>query len=148
MKKPMSTMPEAKRLADKFQEEIIAVMLELCGLPSLAFAVGVYLPLSSSVPIFIGGMLRWIADKLRNRPDEGDSSPGVLLGSGYIAGGSIAALIAAGIQFIPSWVDALNLAPSVLGHKEPESDLHVTLAFGVLAVILVVVGVVAGRGKK
>ena len=127
---------------------VIAVMLELCGLPSLAFAVGVYLPLSSSVPIFIGGMLRWIADKLRNRPDEGDSSPGVLLGSGYIAGGSIAALIAAGIQFIPSWVDALNLAPSVLGHKEPESDLHVTLAFGVLAVILVVVGVVAGRGKK
>ncbi len=127
---------------------VIAVMLELCGLPSLAFAVGVYLPLSSSVPIFIGGLVRWIADKLRNRPDEGDSSPGVLLGSGYIAGGSIAALIAAGIQFIPSWVEALNLAPSVLGHKEPESDLHVTLAFAGLAVILLAVGVVAGRGKK
>jgi putative OPT family oligopeptide transporter len=127
---------------------VIAVMLELCGLPSLAFAVGVYLPLSSSVPIFIGGMVRWVADKLRNRPDEGDSSPGVLLGSGYIAGGSIAALIAAGIQFIPSWVEALNLAPSVLGHKEPENDLHVTLAFAGLAVVLLVVGVVAGRGKK
>lgn len=134
---------------------VIAVMLELCGLPSLAFAVGVYLPLSSSVPIFIGGMLRWIADKLRNRPDEGDSSPGVLLGSGYIAGGSIAALIAAGIQFMPSLVDALNLAPKVFTDphtgeplKEPESDLHVSIAFGVLAVILVVVGVVAGRGKK
>lgn len=127
---------------------VIAIMLELCGLPSLAFAVGVYLPLSSSVPIFIGGMVRWIADKLRNRPDEGDSSPGVLLGSGYIAGGSIAALIAAGIQFVPSWVDALNLAPSVLGHKEPESDWQVSAAFGLLAVILLVVGVVAGRGKK
>lgn len=134
---------------------VIAVMLELCGLPSLAFAVGVYLPLSSSVPIFIGGMLRWIADKLRNRPDEGDSSPGVLLGSGYIAGGSIAALIAAGIQFMPSLVEALNLAPKVFTDphtgeplKEPESDLHVSIAFGVLAVILVVVGVVAGRGKK
>lgn len=127
---------------------VIAVMLELCGLPSLAFAVGVYLPLSSSVPIFIGGLVRWVADKLRNRPDEGDSSPGVLLGSGYIAGGSIAALIAAGIQFVPSWVEALNLAPTVLGHKEPESDLHVTAAFAGLAVILLVVGVFAGRGKK
>jgi len=134
---------------------VIAIMLELCGLPSLAFAVGVYLPLSSSVPIFLGGMVRWIADKLRNRPDEGDSSPGVLLGSGYIAGGSIAALIAAGIQFIPSWVEALNLAPHVFkdpttgeGLKEPESDLHVSLAFAALAVILLVVGVVAGRGKK
>jgi OPT family oligopeptide transporter len=127
---------------------VIAVMLELCGLPSLAFAVGVYLPLSSSVPIFIGGMVRWVADKLRNRPDEGDSSPGVLLGSGYIAGGSIAALIAAGIQFVPSWVEALNLAPSLLGHKEPESDWQVSAAFGLLAVILLVVGVVAGRGKR
>jgi hypothetical protein len=134
---------------------VIAVMLELCGLPSLAFAVGVYLPLSSSVPIFIGGMLRALADRLRNRPDEGDSSPGVLLGSGYIAGGSIAALIAAGIQFVPSWVEALNLAPVFFkdphtgeGLKEPESDLHVSAAFGVLAVILVLVGVFAGRSKK
>jgi putative OPT family oligopeptide transporter len=126
---------------------VIAVMLELCGLPSLAFAVGVYLPLSSSVPIFLGGMVRAMADKLRNRPDEGDSSPGVLLGSGYIAGGSIAALIAAGIQFMPSWVDALNLAPRVLGHKEPESDAHVSVVFAALAVILLVVGVVAGRKK-
>ncbi|MCU0702601.1 MAG: oligopeptide transporter, OPT family [Fimbriiglobus sp.] len=127
---------------------VIAVMLELCGLPSLAFAVGVYLPLSSSVPIFLGGMVRWLADKLRNRPDEGDSSPGVLLSSGYIAGGSIAALIAAGLQFMPSWVETLNLAPSVLGSKEPESDVQVSLAFAALAVVLLVVGVVAGRGKK
>lgn len=134
---------------------VIAIMLELCGLPSLAFAVGVYLPLSSSVPIFIGGMLRALADKLRNRPDEGDSSPGVLLGSGYIAGGSIAALIAAGIQFVPSWVEGLNLAPKFFTDphtgeplKEPESDLHVSAVFAVLAVILVLVGVFAGRGKK
>ena len=127
---------------------VIAVMLELCGLPSLAFAVGVYLPLSSSVPIFVGGMVRAVADRLRNRPDEGDSSPGVLLGSGYIAGGSIAALIAAGIEFFPSLKEAINLAPAVLGHKEPESDWQVSAAFGLLALVLLVVGVVAGRGKN
>ena len=37
---------------------MIALTLELSGIPSLAFAVGVYLPISSSMPIFIGGMIR------------------------------------------------------------------------------------------
>jgi uncharacterized oligopeptide transporter (OPT) family protein len=40
----------------------IAVVLELCGVPSLPFAVGVYLPLSASTPIFVGGMARYAAD--------------------------------------------------------------------------------------
>ena len=42
---------------------MIAIVLEMAGIPSLAFAVGVYLPLSSSSPIFIGGMVRWLVDK-------------------------------------------------------------------------------------
>jgi hypothetical protein len=42
---------------------MIAIVLEMSGIPSLAFAVGVYLPLSSSSPIFIGGMIRWLVDK-------------------------------------------------------------------------------------
>src|SRR5205085_8498666 len=46
---------------------MISVVLEMSGIPSLAFAVGVYLPLSSSSPIFIGGMIRWLADWQRRR---------------------------------------------------------------------------------
>src|SRR5207253_495511 len=51
---------------------MIAIVLEMSGIPSLAFAVGVYLPLSSSSPIFIGGAVRWLVDrnlrkKLRHR---------------------------------------------------------------------------------
>ena len=42
---------------------MIAVVLEMAGIPSLAFAVGVYLPLSSSSPIFIGGVVRWLVDR-------------------------------------------------------------------------------------
>ena len=42
---------------------MIAIVLEMSGIPSLAFAVGVYLPLSSSTPIFIGGMVRWLVDR-------------------------------------------------------------------------------------
>src|SRR5262249_10890485 len=77
---------------------MIAFVLELSGVSSLAFAVGVYLPFSPSTPIFVGGLLRWLVDSLRRRElriqnlDEAqlaadsDRSPGVLLASGYIAG--------------------------------------------------------------
>ncbi|MEI7729426.1 MAG: oligopeptide transporter, OPT family [Verrucomicrobiota bacterium] len=86
---------------------MIAVTLELCGISSLAFAVGVYLPLSSSTPIFVGGLIRWLVDRhLRRRLKdhdlteeqlvaEGDKSPGVLMASGYIAGGAIAGIVIA-----------------------------------------------------
>ncbi len=42
---------------------MIAVVLEMSGIPSLAFAVGVYLPISSSSPIFVGGLVRWLVDR-------------------------------------------------------------------------------------
>ena len=42
---------------------MIAIVLDMSGIPSLAFAVGVYLPLASSSPIFFGGMIRWLVDR-------------------------------------------------------------------------------------
>ena len=86
---------------------MIAVVLEMSGIPSLAFAVGVYLPISSTTPILAGGLIRWLVDlhlrkKLANRNlteeelvAEGDKSPGVLMASGYIAGGAIAGILIA-----------------------------------------------------
>jgi putative OPT family oligopeptide transporter len=88
---------------------MIAIILEMSGIPSLAFAVGVYLPLSSSSPIFVGGMIRWLVDWRRKsqlsktgiilseeqRVSESDKSSGVLMASGYIAGGAIAGIIIA-----------------------------------------------------
>lgn len=93
---------------------MIAIVLEMSGIPSLAFAVGVYLPLSSSSPIFIGGMVRWLVDRsmrkrLRHRNltedqlvAEGDKSPGVLMASGYIAGGAIAGIVIAFMAGLPA----------------------------------------------
>ncbi|MGZ5455175.1 MAG: OPT family oligopeptide transporter, partial [Thermoanaerobaculia bacterium] len=84
---------------------MIAIVLEMSGIPSLAFAVGVYLPLSSTTPILAGGLIRWLVDRhLRKKlahknlteeelVAEGDKSPGVLMASGYIAGGAIAGIL-------------------------------------------------------
>jgi putative OPT family oligopeptide transporter len=97
---------------------MITVMLECAAVPSLAFAVGVYLPLSTSTPIFIGGMIRWAVDLwLRKRHAnrqlteaqfiaETDKSPGVLMASGYIAGGAIAGII---IAFLAGVLTETNL---------------------------------------
>jgi hypothetical protein len=79
---------------------LIAIVLELAGIPALPFAVGIYLPIAVSTPIFIGGMLRWLTDRIgKNKSASEDSSPGVLLSSGYIAGGAIAGMLAAFLQF-------------------------------------------------
>jgi putative OPT family oligopeptide transporter len=82
----------------------IALVLELCSVPSLAFAVGVYLPLSSSTPIFVGGLARYIADRWGpKRPGasetDSETSPGALLSTGYIAGGAIAGVLIAFLSF-------------------------------------------------
>jgi putative OPT family oligopeptide transporter len=82
---------------------LIAVALELTGTAALPFAVGIYLPITTSMPIFIGGAVRWLVDRRRRSKaaKDGDTSPGVLLSSGYIAGGSIAGMLLAFFAVAP-----------------------------------------------
>lgn len=75
----------------------LAIMMELIGVAALPFAVGLYLPISTSTPIFMGGLIRWWSERQSQGKDEGDSSPGVLMASGLIAGGAIAGLVQAAI---------------------------------------------------
>lgn len=90
---------------------LIAVVLELSGVPSLPFAVGVYLPLATSVPIFTGGLLRWMVDKIKKQSAaDSDMSPGVLMSSGYIAGGAIAGVIVAFFGFSDKIKNFFDLA--------------------------------------
>ncbi|MFO0917237.1 MAG: oligopeptide transporter, OPT family [Planctomycetaceae bacterium] len=87
----------------------IAVLMQLAGVSALPFAVGVYLPLSTSVPVFLGGVVRYLADRVTRRTeDEGDSSPGVLFSSGYIAGGSVAAILWIFLSLIPGVDQTMN----------------------------------------
>jgi putative OPT family oligopeptide transporter len=147
---------------------MIAIVLEMSGIPSLAFAVGVYLPLASSSPIFVGGMIRLLVDrylkvKFRHRnlsemelTAEGDKSPGVLLASGYIAGGALAGIVIAIMQGAPNlgaitkriedWATTSN--PFFSGAY---ADLLALLPFAVLCALLYLVGrdvLLVSRSKR
>jgi hypothetical protein len=77
----------------------ISIVLELCGLSSLAFAVGVYLPVSTSTPIMVGGIVRWLIERRQKRAvSEAESGPGVLFSSGLIAGASVTGTVLAMLQ--------------------------------------------------
>ena len=89
-----------------------SILMEIIGVPALAFAVGMYLPLESTTPIFLGGLVRKFVDWRRGSEAESDAGPGVLFSSGLVAGGSILGLVASGLN-------------------APELDaLRKTLAFG------------------
>jgi len=76
----------------------IAVMIELCGIKALAFAIGLYLPLSTTLPIFIGGAIKgyvdWRSDRLKE-PKEEELGRGSLFATGLIAGGALAGVVVA-----------------------------------------------------
>jgi OPT family oligopeptide transporter len=77
----------------------IAVMIELCGIKALAFAIGLYLPLSTTLPIFIGGAIKgvidWRAAKKNEVAAEDDLGRGSLFATGLIAGGALAGVVVA-----------------------------------------------------
>ena len=71
-----------------------SILMEVIGVPALAFAVGMYLPLESTTPVFLGGLARHFVDWKRGSESESDAGPGVLYSSGLVAGGSIMGLVA------------------------------------------------------
>jgi putative OPT family oligopeptide transporter len=97
---------------------MIALAMEFCGMPSLVIAVGVYLPISTTAPMFIGGLIRWLMDRRMRRVPAyakldahefnavADRGPGVLFASGYIAGGAIAGILIAFLAGVMGDFDA------------------------------------------
>jgi putative OPT family oligopeptide transporter len=94
-----------------------SILMEIIGVPALAFAVGVYLPLESTTPIFIGGLVRKIVDWKRGSDAESDAGPGVLYSSGLVAGGSIMGLLTSFLGWPDPRVERIAGALGVLGQK-------------------------------
>ena len=122
----------------------IALVLELCGIASLPFAVGVYLPLSASSPIFVGGLVRWMVERIQSRKkvrlsdEEKESGPGILFSSGLIAGGSIAGILLAFLNLNDGLMKKLNLG-SQFGLSQ-ESDSLPLFFFGGMCLVLFLTG--------
>jgi putative OPT family oligopeptide transporter len=137
---------------------MISLVLEMSGLPSLAFAVGVYLPLSSSTPIWVGGLVRALVGWHQRRKlkdanlteeqlvAEGDKSPGVLLASGYIAGGAIAGIIIAITTGVPGAIEHFDSALTDWSNAHnpffngPNADFLSMIPFAALVLLLYFVG--------
>jgi putative OPT family oligopeptide transporter len=94
----------------------LALVMELSGVSSLPFAVGVYLPLSSSAPIFVGGLVRYAVERLGKTKGEkpaseleSEMSPGVLFSTGFIAGGTLAGVLVTCLNFSDTLLDKTGL---------------------------------------
>jgi uncharacterized oligopeptide transporter (OPT) family protein len=114
----------------------LAICASLLGVPALAFAVGVYLPLSTMTPVFCGGLVRALVE-YRAREGKRDPKPqtdrGILMGSGLIAGEGLCGVA------IALWAFLAGSKPQGLGITYPgSSGQWVSMAaFAMLAVLLV-----------
>jgi putative OPT family oligopeptide transporter len=69
----------------------------LCGVSGLAFAIGVYLPLATMAPLYLGGCVRALAERGAGARPSGESDPGILAASGLVAGEGLAGVAVAGL---------------------------------------------------
>ncbi|MBN8789244.1 MAG: OPT/YSL family transporter [Terrimonas sp.] len=133
----------------------IAIVVELCGIKALSFAIGLYLPLATTLPIFIGGVIRGIVDYKQKKkgeqlsPEEEDLGKGNLFATGLVAGGAIAGVIVAFLSVngtIANWLSKINL------EHDLSSLLGGALGYEILGVIFfAILGVILYRvaaGKK
>jgi putative OPT family oligopeptide transporter len=120
----------------------ISVTLELCGVHSLSFAVGAYLPIETTAPIFLGGLVRWWVERKTGEKSESDLGAGTLFSSGLIAGGSLAGILFAvlvgaeqsGYAILPALQSVGNAVPML--RDGTAGQIVGAVFFFVLAMIL------------
>ena len=91
----------------------LALVMELCGVKALSFAIGVYLPISTTLPIFIGGAIRGIAQAVKKKRGdeirgEDDLERGSLFATGLVAGGALLGVIFALLTRVPAIANGMN----------------------------------------
>jgi putative OPT family oligopeptide transporter len=115
----------------------ISITLELCGIHSLSFAVGSYLPIATTAPIFAGGVVRALVERKTGVREESEVGSGTLFSSGLIAGGSLAGILYAvlyGRNVIRDADSVTGLIPAI--HEGTGGLIAGALLFIALGVIL------------
>jgi len=126
----------------------MAITMELCGVKALSFAVGAYLPLSTTLPIFAGGVVKgivdWRAKKENKKAEDSELGKGSLFATGLVAGGALAGVIIALLMVdddVAASVGKVNLEHGIveaIGHDG--FMLMGALCFGLLAFALYRIG--------
>ncbi len=126
----------------------MAFMAQMMGAHALSWAVGAYLPLSTTFPIWIGGMVKAIGDKVSKRKEESELSSGMLYATGLVAGGSLGGVLIALVAFIgdsvlhmeqPTLLEKLDLGGAFYAafkNGPVSGGVLCALAFAVLCVLL------------
>jgi len=121
----------------------LVIVVELLGIRSLAFAVGAYLSIGTTLAIFVGGVVRWLVDESAKRagqtPAESEVSPGSLYASGLIAAGGIMGLAGIGVKLVtgekPNPLDMSSKLPA-MGLSPTAMDAIAVITFLLLAASL------------
>jgi putative OPT family oligopeptide transporter len=117
----------------------ISITLELCGIHSLSFAVGSYLPIATTAPIFAGGLVRWFVERKTGVAEESEVGSGTLFSSGLIAGGSLAGILYAvlfGRQIINAADDSGTLGLIPILHEGTIGMVAAGVLFAALGFVL------------
>jgi putative OPT family oligopeptide transporter len=113
----------------------VAITMELCNVKSLSFAVGLYLPLSTTFPIWIGGALKgltdWWAKKKGEVAEDAELGKGSLFATGLVAGGALAGVIVALWQAKEAsyptgqgWLPMVNMEHNMAGYTDEAGIFH------------------------
>jgi len=87
---------------------LVALTMQMIGIPSLAFALGMYIPQELNTPLLVGGLVAHFVAKSAGKNENlaaARNSRGTLIASGFIAGGAIMGVIAAGLKFLKTKTD-------------------------------------------
>jgi putative OPT family oligopeptide transporter len=126
----------------------MAFMAQMMGAHALSWAVGAYLPLSTTFPIWIGGMVKAIGDKVSKRKEESELSSGMLYATGLVAGGSLGGVMIALVAFLgdsvlhmeqPTLLEKLDLGGAFYAafkNGPVSGGVLCAIAFAVLCVLL------------
>ncbi|MEO6326971.1 MAG: oligopeptide transporter, OPT family [Thermoanaerobaculia bacterium] len=125
----------------------LAFMAQMAGAHALSWAVGAYLPLSTTFPIWIGGMMKAIADKMSKKKEDSELSSGMLYSTGLVAGGSLGGVLIALVAFIgdyflkmenPTLLEKLDLGSKLYpGIKNgPAGEILCAVVFAGLCLLL------------
>jgi putative OPT family oligopeptide transporter len=117
----------------------LVIAVEILGIRSLSFAVGFYIPVSTTLAIFCGGLVRWLVEKAAERAgqkaEDSEVSPGSLYASGLIAAGGIVGLAGIGVKYmeIKGWLPVSVISLSKRIPFLAGADWLSVVMFGLLA---------------